>query len=81
MFDYIMLLLVGLAMGLGAGLLIKGKSAAGKIKEAETEAARIIANAEREAETKRKEAVLESKDKFYQARSDFEKETREKRQT
>jgi ribonucrease Y len=80
MFDYIMLLLVGLAMGLGAGLLIKGKSAAGKIKEAETEAARIIANAEREAETKRKEAVLESKDKFYQARSDFEKETREKRQ-
>jgi len=80
MFDYIMLLLVGLAMGLGAGLLIKGKSAAGKIKEAETEAARILANAEREAETKRKEAVLESKDKFYQARSDFEKETREKRQ-
>jgi ribonuclease Y len=80
MFDYIMLLLVGLAMGLGAGLLIKGKSAAGKIKEAEAEAARIIANAEREAETKRKEAVLESKDKFYQARSDFEKETREKRQ-
>jgi len=80
MFDYIMLLLVGLAVGLGAGLLIKGKSAAGKIKEAETEAARIIANAEREAETKRKEAILESKDKFYQARSDFEKETREKRQ-
>jgi ribonuclease Y len=80
MFDYIMLLFVGLAVGLGAGLLIKGKSAAGKIKEAETEAARIIANAEREAETKRKEAVLESKDKFYQARSEFEKETREKRQ-
>ncbi len=80
MIEYIVVLIVGLAMGLGAGLLIKGKSAAGKIKEAETEAARIIANAEREAETKRKEAVLESKDKFYQARSDFEKETREKRQ-
>ena len=80
MIEYMVVLLVGLAMGLGAGLLIKGKSAAGKIKEAEAEAARIIANAEREAETKRKEAVLESKDKFYQARSDFEKETREKRQ-
>jgi ribonuclease Y len=80
MIEYIVVLLVGLAMGLGAGLLIKGKSAAGKINEAETEAARIIANAEREAETKRKEAVLESKDKFYQARSDFEKETRDKRQ-
>jgi len=80
MIEYIVVLIIGLAVGLGAGLLIKGKSAAGKIKEAETEAARIIANAEREAETKRKEAVLESKDKFYQARSEFEKETREKRQ-
>jgi ribonuclease Y len=80
MFEYIVISIVGLAVGLGAGLLIKGKSAAGKIKEAETEAARIIANATREAETKRKEAVLESKDKFYQARADFEKDTREKRQ-
>jgi len=80
MIEYIVVLVVGLAIGLGAGLLIKGKSAAGKIKEAETEAARIISNAEREAETKRKEAVLEAKDKFYQARSDFEKETRDKRQ-
>jgi len=54
--------------------------AASKIKEAETEAARIVATAEREAETKRKEAVLEVKDKLYQARAEFEKENREKRQ-
>jgi ribonuclease Y len=74
------MLLVGLAGGFGLGLLIKGKVAAGKIKDAESEAARIIAGAEREAETKRKEAVLEVKDKLYQARSDFEKENREKRQ-
>ena len=80
MIEYIMLLVVGLAVGFGIGLMIKGKSAAGKIKDAETEAARIISNAEREAETKRKEAVLESKDKFYQARAEFEKETRDKRQ-
>ncbi len=80
MFEYIVVTIVGLAIGLGAGLLIKGKSAAGKIKEAETQSARIITNATREAETKRKEAVLESKDKFYQARTDFEKETRDKRQ-
>ena len=80
MIEYIVVLVIGLAMGFGAGLLIKGKSAAGKIKEAEAEAARIIVNAGREAETKRKEAVLEAKDKFYQARSDFEKENRDKRQ-
>jgi ribonuclease Y len=80
MIEYIMLSIVGLAVGLGIGLLIKSKTAAGKIKDAEAEAVRIIANADREAETKRKEAVLEAKDKFYQARADFEKETREKRQ-
>jgi ribonuclease Y len=80
MTEYIVMLLVGLAGGFGLGLLIKGKVAAGKIKDAESEAARIIAGAEREAETKRKEAVLEVKDKLYQARADFEKENREKRQ-
>jgi len=80
MIEYIVLLMAGLAGGFGLGLLIKGKAAAGKIRDAEGEAARIIANAEREAETKRKEAMLEAKDKLYQSRADFEKENREKRQ-
>lgn len=76
----IVVLVAGLAVGVGIGLLVKGKAVAGKIKDAEAEAGRIVAAAEREAETKRKEAILEAKDKFYQARSDFEKETRDKRQ-
>jgi len=80
MIGYIVLLLAGLAGGFGLGLLIKRKAAAGKIRDAEGEAARILANAEREAETKRKEAMLEAKDKLYQSRADFEKENREKRQ-
>jgi ribonuclease Y len=80
MIEYIVLLIAGLAGGFGLGLLIKGRVAAGKIRDAEGEAARIIANAEREAETKRKEAVLEVKDKLYQARAEFEKENRDKRQ-
>jgi ribonuclease Y len=80
MIEYIVIAIVGIAVGVGAGLLLKGKSMAGKIQDAEAEAARIVAAAEREAETKRKEAVLEAKDKFYQARSEFEKETRDKRQ-
>jgi len=78
--NYILFVLGGLAAGFGIGLMVKGRMAAGKIKEAETEAVRIVANAEREAETKRKEAVLEVKDKLYQARTDFEKENRDKRQ-
>jgi ribonucrease Y len=80
MIEYIVLLVAGLAGGFGLGLLIKGKAAAGKIRDAEGEAARIIVNAEREAETKRKEAMLEAKDKLYQSRADYEKENREKRQ-
>ncbi len=73
-------MIVGLAGGLGLGLLIKGRVAAGKIRDAEAEAAKILANAEREAETKRKEAIVEAKDKLYQARAEFEKENRDKRQ-
>ena len=80
MIEYIILVIVGLAGGFGLGLLIKGRVAAGKIKDAETEASKIVATPEREAATKRKEAVLEVKDKLYQARADFEKENRDKRQ-
>ena len=80
MIEYIAILIAGLAAGFGIGLMIKGRVAASKIKDAEAESTRIIANAEREAETKRKEAVLEVKDKLYQARAEFEKENRDKRQ-
>lgn len=80
MIEYLLIAVACLGAGIGIGLMIKGKSAAGKIKDAEAEAARIVAAAEREAETKRKEAVIEAKDKLYQARADFEKETRDKRQ-
>ncbi len=80
MIEYLIIVIVALAGGFGLGLLMKGRAAAGKIKDAEGEAARIMAVAEREAETKRKEAALEAKDKLYQARAEFEKENREKRQ-
>ncbi len=80
MIGYIAIALATLAAGFGVGLLLKGRVAAGKIRDAESEAARIVATAEREAETKRKEAVLEAKDKMYQARAEFEKENQDKRQ-
>ena len=80
MIENAVLLLVGLGAGIGLGLLIKGRVAAGKIRDAEAEAARIVSNAEREAETKLKEALLEAKDKLYQSRADIERENRDKRQ-
>ncbi|MDA8101109.1 MAG: ribonuclease Y [Nitrospiraceae bacterium] len=80
MIEYIVLVIVGVALGGGVMFMVKSKAAEGKVAEAQAEAGKIIANAEREAETKRKEAALEAKDKIYQARMDFEKETKEKRQ-
>ncbi len=80
MIEYAVLLLAGLGAGIGLGLLIKGRLSAGKIRDAEAEAARIVSNAEREAESKLKEALLEAKDKLYQARADIERENRDKRQ-
>jgi ribonuclease Y len=80
MIEYVVLLIIGIAAGIAGGFMLKGKAAAGKIRDAQSDASRIIANAEREAETKLKEATLEGKDKIYQARSDFERETRDKRQ-
>ena len=47
MIEYIVIFIVGLALGAGVGLMIKGKAAANKVKDAEAEAAKIIANAER----------------------------------
>jgi ribonuclease Y len=80
MMEYIVVGIVALLVGGGIGLMVKGKSAAGKVRDAEAEAGRIIANAEREADTKRKEVALEAKDKIYQARMEFERETKDKRQ-
>ncbi len=80
MIEYVVVAIVCLAAGAGVGLLLKGKAAAGRVRDAESEAAKIVSAAEREAETKRKEAALEAKDKIYQARTEFEKETRDKRQ-
>jgi ribonucrease Y len=80
MTEYILILIAGLALGGGVAFVVKGRSAAGKLRDAEADAAKVIANAEREAETKLKEAAIEAKDKIYQSRMEFERETKEKRQ-
>lgn len=80
MIEYLLTLVLGLGAGIGLGVILRGRAAAGRLRDAEAEAARIIAAAERDAETRRKEAVIEAKDKLYQARAEFERESREKRQ-
>lgn len=51
-------------IGLGVGYFLRKNIAEGKLNQAEQEAARIIANGERTAESKKKEALLEAKEEF-----------------
>ena len=71
--------LIGIAVGIAAGFILKNVTSADKSKEAQEKAERIIKDAEREVENKRKETEIEAKDKMYQARMDIEKESQGKR--
>jgi ribonuclease Y len=67
-------------LGLGLGLAMERRRQARLKLEAEDQAKRIIREAEREAEACRREADLEVKDKMLQARTEFERETRARRE-
>lgn len=67
----------------GAGFVIaywaKGKVSSRRIKAAEEEAARIIKDGQRSAETFLKEAQIEAKDTLFRMKSEFDNETKETR--
>ncbi|MCX5753900.1 MAG: ribonuclease Y [Candidatus Krumholzibacteria bacterium] len=69
-----------LFIGLVAGWLINKKVSESHLKHTRKLAENIIAEAQREAETQKKAAILEAKDEWYQAKLRFEKETQEARQ-
>ena len=55
------------------------KIAQGKMRDTETVVKKLVSDAEKEAENVRRSAELESKEKYYQARLNFERETEGKR--
>jgi len=63
-----------------AGYLFRKRIAEKKTGDAETQAKQIIETAKKEAQDKRREAELESKDLLYRMRQDFEKTTQDRRQ-
>ena len=69
---------VTLIVGLVAGRFIFAKNTKQQLEDAETKANSIIKEAERNAETLKKEKQLEAKEKFVQLKSDFDKETFER---
>ncbi|MCD6162413.1 MAG: ribonuclease Y [candidate division Zixibacteria bacterium] len=70
-------LLIILAFAIG--VIIARRSGEKKISKAEESAAKIIADAERNAEVKKKETALEAKDHWLKEKSKFERETSNKR--
>ena len=61
------------------GYLLRKTVAEAKIASAEAEAKRIISEAVKEAETKKRDILVEAKDEIYKMRSELERESRERR--
>ena len=70
---------VGLAIGIGAGYFTRKNISEAKIGEADSLAKNIIDQANKDAETMKKEKLLEAKEEIHKFRSDAEKENRERR--
>ena len=69
---------VALIAGLIAGKLVFAKNTQNKVQEAEQQAQKIIADAQANAETVKKEKLLEAKEKFVQLKSDHDREVLER---
>lgn len=78
----IMTILLIIALPLAAVIGYAVRAYLGKIKltSAESQSQRIIQDAIRDAEARRKELLLETKDQLLKEKNQFEKETRERRQ-
>lgn len=49
------------------------------VSKSEEDAKKILGEAQKEAESKKKEAILEAKEEVHRLRADFDKESRERR--
>ena len=76
---YALALIVGLAIGVVIGIIYRKKVAEQAIGSAEAEATRLINEAIRGGENKKKEMLLEAKDEIHRSRTEHEKEVKERR--
>ena len=71
--------LVGLAAGFVLGMIYRKKVAEKEIGSAEMEATRLINEAIRSGENRKKEMLLEAKDEIHKSRTEHDKEVKERR--
>ncbi|MBO5868912.1 MAG: DUF3552 domain-containing protein, partial [Oscillospiraceae bacterium] len=69
----------GLGIGIGVGIVLCKKTAEREIGSAEQEATRLINEAIRSGESRKKEMLLEAKDEIHRSRTEHEKEMKERR--
>lgn len=72
-------ILVVVLVGIFVVIYTRKNISQANISKAEKEAKRILDESEKEAETKKKEAILEAKEEVHRLRTDLEKESRERR--
>ena len=78
-FVWIIILLVLAVVGFAAGTIYRKKIAEREISSAEDEAKRIINEAIKNAESKKREALVEAKEEIHKNRSEFEREEKLRR--
>ena len=67
------------AVGVGAGYWIRKSTAEAKIASAEEAARKIVEEAERTGEARKKEALVEAKEEIHRLRVEMEREGKERR--
>ena len=78
-FTEILMIIIAIGVGAAAGYTARKRAAEAQIGSAESEARRIVDEAGKAAETKRKEVLLEAKEEIQRQRQDFERDTKERR--
>ncbi|MEG1779049.1 MAG: ribonuclease Y, partial [Oscillospiraceae bacterium] len=72
-------LVIGIVVAFPLGIKYRQKVAEAELGTAEDEAKRILSDAIKSAESKKKEALVEAKDEIYRARQDMEKDLKVRR--
>ena len=75
----VLALALGIGVGIGVGIVIRKKVAEREIGSAEAEATRLINEAIRSGESRKKEMLLEAKDEIHRSRTEHDKEVKERR--
>lgn len=73
MLIYVIVGIAAAGIGLLAGYLIRKTVAEAQIRSAEDEAKRIVAQAAKEAEGKKKEAIIEAREDVHRLRAELER--------